>query len=394
MRNKNNMINLKNNIPKDYFFNFLFGLDLTRGVWMIYLASKGMNLIALGFLETLFHITSFTMEVPTGAIADIYGRKASRILGRFLSVISVFLILFSDHLIGYSIAFIITALSYNMESGAGEALVYDSLKCIGKEKTFMKVRGNNEMFMQAASVLSFLIGGYLATKSYTLTYIITGVIGTVALIQAFTFTEPPTEEETKEKKPNFKTQFKDSLDILRGNSRLTFLILFSQFIFSFTTTIFFYLQNYMKNDGYSEFSIGAVYSIAAIIGGVLAPNVHKIEKIIKEKGILIYMPILLSISTWGIALFKYPFLFYFPIVVAEGMIFVAFGDYINRLIPSDKRATLLSMSSMVFSFFMITLFPLVGFLGETISLRGAFMTLAAISTVFTLVNTRILFKSK
>lgn len=41
---------------------------------MIYLAGKGMSLTQLGLLETIFHITSFTMEVPTGAVADIFGR--------------------------------------------------------------------------------------------------------------------------------------------------------------------------------------------------------------------------------------------------------------------------------------------------------------------------------
>jgi len=385
---------LEKNIVKDYLFTFISNLDLTRGIWMIYLASKGMSLISLGILETIFHITSFSMEVPTGAVADIYGRRVSRILGRTLSVVATIMLLLSNHFWGYAIAFVITALSYNMESGAGEALVYDSLKHLGQEKCFMKIRGKNEMFLQTGSVCAYLLGGYLATVSYNLTYVITILIGGLAVLQSLTFTEPPIISEEPEDQEGFFNQLKASVTLLRGNRRLIFLILFSNFIFSFTTTIFFYLQNYMKNDGYSEFWIGGVYALSAILAALMAPNVHNIEKVIQERGILIIMPIILSISTWGIALYKYHFVFYFPIVVAESMIFVAFGDYINRLIPSDKRATLLSMSSMVFSLYMIVLFPIVGFLGETISLRGAFMVLAGVSSLFTLFNIRVISRNK
>ena len=54
---------LKKNISKNYIYTLLQSIDLTRGIWMIYLASKGMSLTQLGLLETVYHITSFLMEV-------------------------------------------------------------------------------------------------------------------------------------------------------------------------------------------------------------------------------------------------------------------------------------------------------------------------------------------
>ncbi|OJV66535.1 MAG: MFS transporter [Clostridiales bacterium 38-18] len=417
---------LNKNITKNYFFTFIQSVDLTRGIWMIYLASKGMSLTQLGILETIFHITSLTMEVPTGAVADLYGRRVSRIVGRICSVISVMLLLFSHSFVGYAISFIITALSYNMESGAGDALVYDSMKAVGRENEYMKVGGNKEMIFQLANVVSFLAGGYLATKSYPLAFAVTIVIGLFTVIYAFGFKEPPlapkllsdsnqtnelnqttessettesnqiteshqkTEllenEDTKERYSMYK-QLTESLKILKGHRRLMFLILFSQFLMSFTTTVFFYLQNYMKGDGYSEFTIGSVYAVTGVLGAILAPQVFRIEAVIKEKGILVAMPIIIALSTWGIALAKYHFLFYIPISLAEGLIFVAQGDYINKVIPSEKRATLLSMASMVFSFFMITLFPIVGILGDYMTLKGAFMVMAILGTTLTFINT-------
>ena len=88
------------------------------------------------------------------------------------------------------------------------------------------------------------------------------------------------------------------------------------------------------------------------------------------------------------------FLFFIPMSLAEGLIFVALGDYINKEIPSEHRATILSMASMAFSFFMITLFPLVGVVGDLYGLKTAFLLMAVIATVLTGVNTFNLFASK
>lgn len=379
---------LSKNIPRNYLFTFIQNVDLTRGIWMIYLASKGMSLTQLGILETIFHLTSLAMEVPTGAIADLYGRRTSRILGRICSVISVMLLLFANSFIWFAISFVITALSYNMESGAGDALVYDSMKATGKEHDYMKISGNKEMLFQLANVVSFLAGGYLATKSYHMAFAFTIIIGLISVGYAFKFTEPPVGGSVpEENRYSLWKQLKESFAILKGHKRLLFLILFSQFLMSFTTTVFFYLQNYMKGDGYSEFVIGSLYAVTGILGAILAPQVFRIEAVIKERGILLSMPILISASMWGIALAKYHFLFYIPISLAEGLIFVALGDYINKVIPSEKRATLLSMASMVFSFFMIFLFPVVGVLGDFISLKGAFIVMAALGTILTVANT-------
>lgn len=72
--------------------------------------------------------------------------------------------------------------------------------------------------------------------------------------------------------------------------------------------------------------------------------------------------------------------------VLEVIIFVTTSDYINTLIPSKNRATIISFQSMIFSFFMIVIFPLVGKQGNLYSLTFAFIILAALATIFMFVN--------
>ena len=383
---------LKKNINRNYIYTLLQNIDLTRGIWMIYLAGKGMSLTQLGLLETIFHITSFLMEVPTGAVADIFGRRISRIVGRVFSLVSVVILLAANDFLWFAISFVFTALSYNLESGAGDALLYDSLKEIGEEDKYMKISGNKEVFYQIAGIVSFLLGGYMATKSYGMAFAITIVVGAVALLQAFSFREPSLGRiHGAEKKDNiFVNQLKCSIKVVKNNPRIVSLIVFTEIILTFCTCIFYYLQNFMKNDGYNEAVIGAVYAATYVASALIAPQVHRIEKVIKEQGILLLIPFATVASLWGIALSTYHFIFFIVLMVTEEIVYVAMSDYINKMIPSENRATILSFASMVFSFFMITIFPVVGMLGDAYSLGFAIKCLGALGIVFVLINSVIL----
>lgn len=385
-------VQLKRNVYRNYIFVLLQNIDLTRGIWMIYLASKGMSLTQLGLLETIFHITSFTMEVPTGAVADIFGRRVSRILGRILSLVSVLLLLVANSFLWFAISFIFSSLSYNLESGAGDALVYDSLKEIGEDHSYMKISGRKEMFYQIAGVISFFAGGYLATKSYSIAFILTIVIGTITILQSLTFKEPSVgrvHTETKNKNV-FVKQLKTSIKVIIDKPKVGFLILFTQFIMTFCTCIFFYLQNYLKEYGYNEAVIGVIYAISSLASALVATQVHSIEKRIKEQGLLLVIPIITITCIWGVALSKYHYIFFILLMINEGIIYVSISDYINKMIPSENRATILSFASMVFSFFMITLFPFVGLIGDRYSLSTAFKSLGVLGIVFVLINSCVL----
>ncbi|MTI68695.1 MAG: MFS transporter [Firmicutes bacterium] len=381
---------LRKNVNKNYIFYFLKTLDLTQGIWMLYLAMKGMSLVQLGLLEGVFHVTSFLMEVPTGAIADIYGRKTSRILGRFCSVISVCILLLSNDFYLFALSFVFTAISFNLESGAGEALVYDSLKEIKEEEKYMKITGRQEVFYQIAKVIAFILGGYLATRSYKLAFVITITIGIITIIQAFSFTEPKIGKNERVVKNPFKVikkQVTEGINVIKNNKKVGFFIIFSELLSTLVMTVFYYHQNFLKGNGFNEAQIGIVYAASALLTAILASQVYKIERKIKEKGILLIVPIITVTCLWGLSFSNYQYIFFILMMGTEGIIFVAINDYLNKLIPSYNRATVLSFSSMVFSLFMIVLFPIIGKIGDLYSLDISFIFLAIVGSILVIINT-------
>lgn len=387
------IIQYNRNIIKNYLYILLQNIDFTRGIWMLYLASKGMSLTQLGLLETIFHITSFVMEVPTGAIADILSRKLSRILGRVFSLVGVIILLLGNNFAMFAFSFMFTALSYNLESGAGDALIYDSLKEVGREQDYMKVCGRKEVFYQIAGTISFLVGGYFAVKSYNISFGLTIIIGLINLLQSFTFFEPRTDKsQNKGESGNLLLlQLKDSIKVVRKNPRIGILIIFVETIMAFCTCMFFYLQNYLKSIGYNEMKIGFIYATASMLAAITATQVHRIDRRIGEKGILLIVPIMTVLCIFGAALMKFKYIFFILLTITEGIIFVATNDYINKMIPSEKRATILSFSSMVFSLFMIILFPAIGLIGDRYSLTISFIALGILGTLLIFCNIFALF---
>jgi MFS family permease len=380
---------LKRNIPVNYLFTFLFYTDLTRGIWMIYLAGRGFSLIQLGLLESAFHVTSFLMEVPTGAIADLWGRKASRLLSRVLFLGSLALMFYSTEFIFQVLGFVICALNYDLESGAGEALVYDSLKQLDRESDFMKVKGRQEFLIQVAAIAAFLLGGWLAVINYALNFGLAALFAVLTILAGLFFQEPPIPRDTapgtgwlpRRILHSTWNQTMGGLRVVRERPRIAFFILFSEMTFVFATTSFFYLQNYWKTLGRTEFYIGVIFALQCAVSGITGLFAPRLERILGEKGILISVPILMAVCQWGIALSSVPGLFFVMVGLLEGVLAVAVSTYINRLIPSEYRATILSYQSMVFSFFMILLFPVVGYFGEKFGLKSGFLFMAWVASV-------------
>jgi len=378
------------NIGLNYLYSLLLNFGLVRGVWMIYLASRGFSLLQLGILEATFHIVSFFMEVPTGSIADLWGRKASRISGRLVSMTSLALMFWAQSFTLQLVGFAISALGYNLESGAGDALVYDSLLAVGKQDTYMRVLGKQEIITQGASVMAFLLGGWLAVHSYAFAFGISMAVSLAAALISLGFTEPPIEHKKEIRQDrglvknlmlSMKNQMVDSVASMVERPRIGFLLLFSELLFAFMICLFFYLQNFWTQQGFSEGQIGVVFAFHSIISGFTSFRAIHIERRLGQKGVLVGMPLLLLSCLWGVALSPWPMVFYVLTGCIEGILIVTIGDYLNRLIPSAQRATILSFQSMAYSMFMILLFPLVGWIGDRYPLHMAFLVMSVLGTL-------------
>jgi len=378
------ILKYKKNITLEYLHTFLRNVNLSNGIWLLFLAFKGFSLFQIGMVETVFHLTSLTMEVPTGIIADLYGRKFSRTLGIISYFIYIALMILSSNFILIALAFFFCGLSYTFESGSGEALVYDSLIFLKKEDDYMKVNGKKEVLFQLGSSISLFVGGYIAMVSFNLTFEITALFYFLALMVILLMHETPLAK--RKKHHSFKDMmiehYVKSTKVVFQSKRLLYLIIIGAMMAAPITVLFMYLQNYLNLLGYSYFIIGVllgVHSLLAAFGGILA---YKLEKKYQERKILIIVPLLMTVSFWLILVDEIIFLPFIFLGFLDSIFYVVLTGYINKIIPSETRATALSFSGLMFSIIMIIIFPIIGMIGDLYSLKISFFILAIIMSIF------------
>lgn len=375
---------IKRNISIGYIYNFFLQFNITSAIWVLYLAFKGMSLVEIGILESIYHITGLCLEIPSGALADLRGRKFCVVLGRAVNIVSCVLMIISNSFWGFAISFILSSTAMNLNSGAAEALIFDSLKELGEERKYKKIWGQLAFVMSIAQGTAVLLGGILSDVSFLYAYILGMIVQTIALLVAFNFNEPTViceqDDNIKIEKALTK-QVITSINVLKVRKYVFYIILFSALVGSLQTTVFFYSQQYFSNLGYTKTVIAVICGIGSLLEALGSKYAYRLEEWLKFKGILLTVSSMNIFALLGLSLFEeYSVFFYILTCITGGVAYAIFSNYINMDIPSEYRATILSFDSLCFSVFMICVFPLFGFAAEYVGFTITF-AITAISYI-------------
>ncbi|MCS7294534.1 MAG: hypothetical protein NZ761_03965, partial [Dehalococcoidia bacterium] len=130
------------NVWKFYAFRGLVHFQLWLPIWVVYLTDeRGFSLTQVTALDAPFWVLMVLLEVPTGAVADRWGRKTSLSLGALL---------YTATIVGFGLAttywlvlasYLLWAVAWTLFSGADAAFLYDSLKAMGREAEYQKLYG-------------------------------------------------------------------------------------------------------------------------------------------------------------------------------------------------------------------------------------------------------------
>lgn len=153
------MVNIKKQISALYLSSVLGNLSLT-GAWVAILAARGYSLVEIGFAETVFHITSLVFEIPSGVLADVFGRKTMLLVSSIMRMIGNIIMIASHNLFMVCASIAFHAMSYNFTSGSGDALAYDSLKSVDHEDYYEKYASNQILIYRLCNGLSTLCAGF------------------------------------------------------------------------------------------------------------------------------------------------------------------------------------------------------------------------------------------
>ncbi len=185
---------LRRNITLFYLLTISTNLWFGASNWL-YVWRRFMNFGQLGWVDAIGFGVSLLLDIPTGAFADIFGKRLTLILSNFFALVGILLIASSNSLMGIFIGNIITQIGWAMYSGASDALVYDSLLQMKKQELFSLVLSRAQQYMSYAAAFGYFVGGLLYTVQWRLPHIVWGLSYLPAIIFSFLLTEPKIKAE-------------------------------------------------------------------------------------------------------------------------------------------------------------------------------------------------------
>ena len=372
-KNSNKSFNLVRQIRTLYITGVLGNLSLT-GAWVVILAARGFSLVEIGFAETLFHITSLICEIPSGMLADIYGRKKMLALGNVMAIVGDLVMVFSTDFWLVALSMPFHAMAYNFASGSGEALAYDSMKLENAEAGYEKYNSNQSIIYRIATGVSTLMAGLALYLGYRTSYLISALMGSLTLFFTLKLVEvrcsdEASEEENKEKIVSIWKLlselikfFKESVVFLVRNSKAAKLMFLNSFVGAIDILLLFFLQSKLRDAGISNWVLGPALFIMEL-GGVAGAKL-----IVKAKNVKYYK--IFIICTMGVlvgVLLEHTSVVWIMVVggfissMADDAIEIRTSTKLQDMFPSEQRATLISISSFTFSVIMMILSPLAGY---------------------------------
>lgn len=364
------MFKIKKQLSKLYLSSLLGNLSLT-GAWVAILAARGYSLVEIGIAETVFHITSLIFEMPSGVLADVFGRKKMLIVSSIMRMIGNIVMILSNGLSMVCLSLAFYALSYNFASGSDEALAYDSLKIAQMEDKFEKYCSNQLVIYRLCSGISTLCAGFALFIGYRIAYgtdLITGAVQILILCSLCeVYAGNENTESTKKRHRNLSEVgseliacFKESLSFLGKARKAIRLMLCNSFVGAVDILLLFFLQAKLQGK-LPAWWLGFALLFMEM-GGIVGSNLILQFPKLKYRGVfavtttLVFMGVLAEHSSmWAVMT-----LGGFLAAVGDDAIQVRTNAILQDMFPSEQRATLTSVESFSFSVIMIVLSPLAG----------------------------------
>lgn len=347
------------------------------GINTLFLLDAGLSNAEAFAANAFFTLGLVLFEVPTGVVADTRGRRLSYLLGTLTLAVSTLLYLLMWQVSAPFWAWAATSaflgLGFTFFSGAVQAWLVDALTFTGYFKeggALESVLAKGEIVEGSAMLCGSVAGGVIAqVADLGVPYILRVVVLVVAFVLAFTLMRDVGYAPSRGKQPiqEVKRVLRRSIEHGLANPPVRWVMLAAPFtdgvmIYAFYAMQPYLLQLYGDEEAYAIAGLAAaIVAGAQIAGGLLVPQVRRLFR--QRTSLLLAGT---ALSTVILALIAAVPHFWVAIVllVLWGLMFAALVPvrqaYLNGLIPSSERATVLSFDSLLGSSGAVGVQPLLG----------------------------------
>jgi MFS family permease len=335
--------------------------SLIWGINTIFLLDAGLSNLEAFAANAFFTAGMVLFEVPTGVIADTVGRRASYLLGTLTLTVSTLLYVLLWEIEAafwmWAVVSVLIGLGFTFFSGAVEAWLVDALTATGFEGDMETVFGRGQVVSGVAMLTGSVAGGFIAQQtSLGVPFVVRSAILLVMFAVAFRLMRDVgfTPERGGRPVAEMRRILTASVDYGLRVPAVKWLMLENLFVGGVGIYAFYALQPYLLElygdpEAYQVAGlVAAIVAGAQILGGLAAPRIRRLFR--RRTSALIATAGLSSLTLALIGLVE-SFWAVLGLIVVWGLLFAATmpirQTYLNGLIPSRQRATILSFDSMM-----------------------------------------------
>lgn len=372
---------LNRNLRLFNWLSFFTGLIFVIPIWVAF-ERRILSFTQMALIEAIASFVIIALEMPTGALADLIGRRRTIIFGLIIRGLGNVYLGFASNFFMFCFGYFFCSIGTVFVSGADTALAFDSLKELKKENDYPKFAAKNGLFHRSAIIIATLFGGLFYRLWPGLPYAGQGIMEILSAIFVLKMVEPKIDT-VKFTLKNYLSQTKTGFQQLFQNSYVTRLTLYYTLVAGITWSCLYYFNQPFATDlGFSEVGLGYLFSAIYLLTTTLIYWLTSKGVILLNKTkVFLGFPVIMIISFIpGIFANKIiGSLLLFGITLAGSARFSILDRFTNAEYESKYRATASSSLNMLVSLFYVIIVGISGKLQDLYSTKLIFTLLGLIS---------------
>lgn len=361
-------------------------LDIMWPFYIVYLKGIGLSYLQLGILAGVFGGSRIILEIPTGVVADVFGRKFSTIVGMFLQAVTIAAMGLTTGFLPLVFLFIVWGFAYTLVSGAIDAWIVDLVKFRKRPDLVAIYYTKNHSFTNIALISSGFLGAFIVARYGLGSIWACSAIASALMGVSFMFGK----EHFVRKSCGIREHVRQLAEHTRTSMRMAathkmlrlFFVAMLFFGFSGGLVADNIVYPLLDSVGYPSSLLGLFFS-GQFLCGVFVPFL--IARLARKAGgharYLAYLMIIMSALALVAGLAKglwFTVIACFIMYCSVDFFHPAHNVLFQRHVPSKLRATLTSTESMVFAIGMTTAGFVGGFMADAFGLQSSLLLAAVV----------------
>jgi MFS family permease len=378
----------KHNINVMFWISFFGTINFIAPVLTLFYLGRGLEPLHILWLQLFWSGAVLLGEVPGGVVADRFGPKVSFFIGVMLKIGSLIFLIFAVEPWMFFLFSALNGFSVTFFSGADEALVYESLKEDDEHHRMDRAMGKIQSAGFISMIMAVLFGAYFASDlkdEQFVTLIIIGAAFHVVELLLIFFLRSPSQYGNYRENPF--TQVASGIKAIRKAPALLLLFINFTLVFIPADSVYeAFNQPIFTEAGLPVVMIGILYALAAVGAFFISQSVgwltNRFSRVLlmNVTGAVAALALFLS-AVYGESLWVVLGAF-FLLRLGQAMRGPIYSQLKNDLIPSEIRATTLSLISVLDSAFDLVVFGLL----SVIAFKGI-TGILVVSSIVALIGT-------